>query len=154
MTEQIAIHCLNAIICEEVCEECELYGHTGTDHCEADAVRIAIAALEKQAEYKSLEEQGLLLRLPCKIGSDVFFVPSKANFGLNILHHRQEFNRVYHQKVARINFTENGWYVEGNMYLEYGVTDRLFVDKLYKETWFTTKEEAEAALEKMKGGTE
>ena len=101
--------------------------------------------------YMDAEEQGLLLRLPCKIGSDVFFIPSKANFGLNILHHRQEFNRVYHQKVARINFTENGWYVEGNMYLEYGVTDRLFVDKLYKETWFTTKEEAEAALEKMKG---
>ena len=117
-----------------------------------EAHNMAIEALEKQAEYKSLEEQGLLYRLPCKIGSDVFFIPSKANFGLNILHHRQEFNRVYHQKVVRINFTENGWYVEGNMYLEYGVTDRLFVDKLYKETWFTTKEEAEAALEKMKGG--
>ena len=52
MTEQIAIHCLKAIICEEVCEECELYGQTGTDHCEADAVRIAIEALEKQIPKK------------------------------------------------------------------------------------------------------
>lgn len=117
-----------------------------------EAHNMAIEALEKQAEYKALEEQGLLFRLPIAIGSDVFFIPSKANFGLNILHHHQEFNRVYHQKVARMHFTENGWYVEGNMNLEYGVTDKLFVDKLYKETWFTTKEEAEAALEKMKGG--
>lgn len=55
MTEQIAIHCLKAIICEEVCEECELYGQTGTDHCEVDAVRIAISALEKQIPYKPQE---------------------------------------------------------------------------------------------------
>ena len=40
--------------------------------------------LRKLAEYEDLEEQGLLFRLPCKIGSDVFFIPSKANFGLNI----------------------------------------------------------------------
>ena len=107
--------------------------------------------ITKLARYEDLEEQGLLLRLPVAIGSDVFFIPSKANFGLNVLHHYEKFNRVYHQKVARINFTENGWYVEGNLNLEYGVIDKLFVDKLYKETWFTTKEEAEAALEKMKG---
>ena len=55
MTEQIAIHCLKAIICEEVCEECELYGQTGTDHCETDAVRIAIKALEKQIPKKPIK---------------------------------------------------------------------------------------------------
>lgn len=58
MTEQIAIHCLKAIICEEVCEECELYGQTGTDHCEADAVRIAIEALEKQIPKKPITYTG------------------------------------------------------------------------------------------------
>lgn len=110
--------------------------------------------LRKLAEYEDLEEQGLLFRLPCKIGSDVFFIPSKANFMLNILHYRQGFNRVYHQKIARLHFTENVWYAEGNLNLEYGVTDTIFVDKLYKETWFTTKEEAEAALEKMKEASE
>ena len=30
--------------------------------------------LEKLAEYKNLEEQGLLLRLPCKVGSTVYAI--------------------------------------------------------------------------------
>lgn len=71
MTEQIAIHCLKAIICEEVCEECELYGQTGTDHCETDAVRIAIAALEKQIPMKPITYAGTN-RADCpKCGSTV-----------------------------------------------------------------------------------
>lgn len=104
---------------------------------------------KKLADYEDAEEQGLLLRLPIAIGSDVYFIPSKVNYDLNVLHHHEECNRVYHQKIARIHFIENGWYVEGNLNLEYGVVDRIFVDKLYKETWFLTKEEAEQALKQM-----
>lgn len=117
----------------------------------------AMAELREQLKvYEDAEEQGLLVKLPCAIGSDIYYIPSKANYGLNILHHHEEFNRVYHQKIARLHFTENGWYVEGNLNLEYGVVDRIFVDKLYKETWFLTKEEAEQALKQIqvvrKGG--
>lgn len=43
-----ALHCLKVMIDEEVCEECNLYGTTGTDHCEADCVRVAIKALEQE----------------------------------------------------------------------------------------------------------
>lgn len=52
MTIQNAIHCMKAMICEEVCEECDYYGKTGTDHCEADAIRMAIKALEEQSRWK------------------------------------------------------------------------------------------------------
>lgn len=52
MTIQNAIHCMKVMICEEVCEECDYYGKTGTDHCEADAVRMAIKALEEHPERK------------------------------------------------------------------------------------------------------
>ena len=31
-----------------------------------------IKASEKLAEYEDLEEQGLLVRLPCKVGTEVF----------------------------------------------------------------------------------
>ena len=31
-------------------------------------------ALDKLAEYEDLEEQGLLLRLPCKVGTSVYMV--------------------------------------------------------------------------------
>ena len=104
---------------------------------------------ERLKAYEDAEEQGLLLRLPVAIGSDVYYIPSKAHYGLNVLHNREEFNRVYHQKISRLHFTESGWYAEGNLNLEYGVVDRLFVDKLYKETWFLSQEEAEQALKQM-----
>lgn len=50
ITIQNAIHCLKAMICEEVCEECDYYGKTGTDHCEKDAIRMAIEALEARID--------------------------------------------------------------------------------------------------------
>ena len=57
MTIQHAIHCMKAMICEEVCEECDYYGKTGTDHCEADAVRMAIKALEEQPQWIPCSER-------------------------------------------------------------------------------------------------
>ena len=64
------------------------------------------ALINKLAAYEDAEEQGLLLRLPCKIGSDVYIVPSETNFRMNIFAGHPEDNRVYHQKVALITFTE------------------------------------------------
>ena len=57
MTIQNAIHCMKAMICEAVCEECDYYGKTGTDHCEADAVRMAIKALEAQPHWIPCSER-------------------------------------------------------------------------------------------------
>lgn len=51
-----ALHCLKVMVGEEVCEECELYGTTGTDHCEADCVRVAIEALKKEPKPKPMIE--------------------------------------------------------------------------------------------------
>ena len=65
-----------------------------------------------------------------------------------MLSKHEESNRVYHQKVARVTFTERGWYLECDKDLEYGV-DHILVDKFYKETWFTSSEEAEQALVKL-----
>ena len=91
--------------------------------------------------------------LPCKIGDDVYIIPSKANFDLNVLSGLEKNNRVYHQKVAKIVFAQDCWYVTGDADWEYG-TGRILLDRFYKETWFLTKEEAEAALAKMDGGNE
>ena len=52
MNEQIAIHCLKSEIELENCEECPVHGKTGTDHCQEDAIRLAIEALEKQIPKK------------------------------------------------------------------------------------------------------
>ncbi|RGR67461.1 hypothetical protein [Roseburia inulinivorans] len=103
---------------------------------------------EKLKDYEDAEEQGLLLRLPCGIGADVYIIPSKVNCELNILSLHPENNKVYHQKVALITFAEKGWYIECNKDREYG-TDRILPDKMYKETWFLSQEEAEAKLKEM-----
>ena len=68
-------------------------------------------------EYKDAEEQGLLLRLPCKVGDTVYIIQSNGQIKAN---------------EADMMFL-------GVMWDEYG------------KEWFTTKEEAEAALTK-KGG--
>lgn len=99
-------------------------------------------------EYRQLDEQGLLLRLPCGIGDDVYFIPSETNFKLNILNDKPQFNRVYHQNVARITFIRNGWYMECDKDLEYA-TVNILVDKMYKETWFLSQAEAEQKLKEM-----
>ena len=98
--------------------------------------------------YRKLEEQGLLLRVPCGIGADVYFIPSETNFKLNILNDKPQFNRVYHQNVARITFIRNGWYMECDKDLQYA-TGNILVDKMYKETWFLSQAEAEKKLKEM-----
>ena len=105
---------------------------------------------KKLAAYEDAEEQGLLFRLPCGIGSDVYMIPSKINYKLNILSLHSENNKVYHQKVDLITFTENGWYIKCDKDREYAI-ERILSEKMYKETWFLSKEEAEAKLKEMEG---
>ena len=105
---------------------------------------------KKLAAYEDAEEHGLLLRLPCGIGSDVYMIPSKINYKLNILSLHPENNKVYHQKVSLITFTEKGWYMKCDKDREYAI-ERILSEKMYKETWFLSQEEAEAKLEEMEG---
>ena len=106
--------------------------------------------ITKLATYEDADEQGLLFRLPCGIGSDVYMIPSKINYKLNILSLHPENNRVYHQKVDLITFTENGWYMKCDKDREYAI-ERILSEKMYKETWFLSQEEAEAKLKEMEG---
>lgn len=46
-------HCLLVMIDCEVCEECNLYGTTGTDHCEPDCVDGALHIIDK---YQKIED--------------------------------------------------------------------------------------------------
>ena len=109
-----------------------------------------ISAAEKLADYEDAEEHGLLLRLPCGIGSDVYIIPSKINYKLNILSLHPENNKVYHQKVCLITFTENGWYIKCDKDREYAI-ERILSEKMYKETWFLSQEEAETKLSEIEG---
>lgn len=56
MTENEAVYCLKADSesHSEVCEECNLYGVVGCDHCQNDAIKIAIKALEEVQQYRAI----------------------------------------------------------------------------------------------------
>lgn len=109
----------------------------------------AMADLREKLKYfEDLEEQGLLVKLPCKIGDTVYQIPSKVNYDLNVLHGYDANNRVYHQKVSKIVLDGEYWYLECDKDREYG-TGRICLDRSFGETWFLTKEEAEKALKEM-----
>lgn len=104
------------------------------------------AIADKLADYEDLEEQGLLLRLPCKIGDTVYVIPSKSNYELNVLHKHFECNRVYAQKVHSIEIYNSGRY--GYTLTTCEGWNRVISDH-YGETWFLTQAEAEQALKQM-----
>ena len=108
-------------------------------------------AIEKLATYEDLEEQGLLVRLPIKIGDDIYKIPSKANYDLNVLNGYKANNRVYHQKAYSIVFSQRGWFVQCDKDSIHA-PNVICVDAEYGKTWFTTSEEAEKKLEEMKNG--
>ena len=60
------------IECGEYCDSCS----QGAGNCETIKNMI-----KKLAEYEDLEEQGLLVRLPCKVGTEVFcFFPGDSHY--------------------------------------------------------------------------
>lgn len=58
--KEAVLHCLRAMIDEELCEECPLYGTTGTDHCEKDCVRLAIEELEQEPCEETISKKAVL----------------------------------------------------------------------------------------------
>ena len=106
-------------------------------------------AIEKLATYEDLEEQGLLVRLPVAIGDDIYKIPSKADYDLNVLNGYNANNRVYHQKVYSIVFSQRGWLVQCDKDSIYA-PNVICIDVEYGKTWFLTREEAEKKLEEMK----
>ena len=77
---------------------------------------------EKLAHYEDLEEQGLLLKLPCKVGDKLYYIAEYMNGECEIM------SNTMHSIRDILRFTDNmgsGFYI--------------------------TKEEAEAKLKEMEG---
>ena len=86
--------------------------------------------LTKLGEYEDLEEQGLLLRLPCKVGDTLYrLVPNLY----------REYVEI---KIAQFVINKNGIYFITNKGVSWSV------DKIGK-TVFLTQDEAEQKLKEM-----
>ena len=109
-----------------------------------------LAIMQKELKkYKDAEEHGSIVRLPVKIGDDIYKIPSKVNYDLNVLNGYKANNRVYHQKVYSIVFSQRGWFVQCDKDSIHA-PNVICVDVQYGKTWFLTREEAEKKLEAMK----
>ena len=109
------------IDCSCFCNNCS----QGTGNC-----RYIKNMVEKLAEYEDLEEQGLLLRLPCKVGDKAYYVHKG---GIDEVEVDSFFINV--NVFANVSF--------------YIGSDRFGKTLTPYKTLFFTKAEAEEALKKM-----
>lgn len=123
----------------------------GMGKCIDNNCSLVIDVCKKLATYEGLEDQGLLVRLPVKIGDDIYKIPSKTNYDLNVLNGYKANNRVYHQKVYSIVFSQRGWFVQCDKDSIHA-PNVICVDVEYGKTWFLTREEAEKKLEETENG--
>lgn len=84
-------------------------------------------AFEKLADYEELEEQGLLLKFPCKVGDSVFIIVGKD---------------ISKQKVKEIRIFDNR--------IEFVTSRRAFGIGDFGGHVFLTRKEAEEQLELLK----
>ncbi len=109
------------------------YGHMSYDCQLEEGNELLKSALDKLAMYEELEEQGRLLKLPCKIGDTVW---NYSCFGL----------RDY--KVTYMGFDKDGLlYFDCESGITYSFRCYL---KDFKDKIFFTKSEAEAKLKVKK----
>lgn len=94
-------------------------------------------AIEKLATYEDLEEQGLLVRLPCKVG-DTVYVPTR--------------NFVSELRITLVSVDTNEMAMYFSWLLNSGIYPNLDGFHGYElgKTVFLTREEAEKKLEEMK----
>lgn len=121
LTDEIGLKaCDNCKKCEHLCDAAE-------------------KALEKLADYEDAEENGLLVRLPCRVGDKLYHINGKF---------------ILEFTIYSFNADESGaWLIHAEHCSE--ETDRTFsrcfeTDAIGK-TVFLTQEEAEGKLKEMEG---
>lgn len=115
-----------SIMCSSYCDNCS----QGAGNC-----KTVKNMIKKLATYEDLEEQGLLVRLPCKVG-DILFLNNKG-----------ARNPIIKMKVSRITIISKSYNIKA---IEEDRGEVLFSNDVIGIKVFPTREEAEKKLEEMK----
>lgn len=89
----------------------------------------------KLKEYEDAEEQGLLLRLPCKVGDTVYTIPVRGK------------KEIVKKKIQNVEYRGIG-YAEGQRFF-INASATAYVESDIGKYMFFTREEAEQALKQM-----
>lgn len=96
-------------------------------------------AIEKLADYEDAEEQGLLVRFPCKVGTEVFVISPREGHYIKC--------QIKQIEISSTVFGKIHYFVQP--VAQRGCSFRYF-DNEFGKTVFLTREEAEKKLEEMK----
>lgn len=113
--------------------------------CQPSEMKKILKIAEKLKEYEDLEEQGLLLRLPCKVGDTVYYIsegfiePCSVET-IFLVDYMDENGNC--SNMAEIHYDRED--------CPYVSTDIYFTD--IGKTVFLTQTEAEQKLKEMEGG--
>ena len=91
-------------------------------------IKKLITEVKPYKEYKNLEEQGLLLRLPVKVGDTVY--------------------RIENGKITQTKITKYDIYADGSIWFSFSTSLSLPISK-FKTCIFLTQAEAEQKLKEM-----
>ena len=113
---------------------CEEFCKNAVDGCKNCYIQ---QVFKKLADYEDLEEQGLLVRLPCKVG-DTVYVPTR--------------NFISELRITLVSVNTNEMAMYFSWLLNSGIYPNLdgFHGYDLGKTVFLTREEAEKKLEEMK----
>lgn len=120
-------------LCKDICDDIEC----NCSKCELEK------AIEKLADYEDLEEQGLLVRLPCKVGDTVW----DNDFGYPESYEIKAFSYGYCDSYVEPDIEDEIIFYYENY--TGSITGAFPMSELGK-TVFLTREEAEKKLEEMK----
>lgn len=99
--------------------------------------------IERLGKYEDLEEQGRLIKLPCKVGDKIFL--DFAGFGKDV--------DKFTVKDFHLDCFKNG---ETTLFCDYESNDRTLSGQIdvmeFSKTVFLAKSEAEAKLKELRGG--
>lgn len=95
-----------------------------------------VSAAEKLADYEDLEEQGRLLKLPCKVGNTVYVISMGKIISLVV----EEISTFYVKNEKIINVKCQNADIFRN-----------YIEREFGRVVFLTKEEAEAKLKELRG---
>lgn len=113
----------------------------GMGECLDDRCSLMLDACKKLAEYEQLEEQGLLVKLPCKVGAEVFVILPRDSHYTKCQIKKIEIRPTIFGKIC--------YFAEP--VAKRGCCFRYF-DNEFGKLIFLTSEEAEKKLEEMKNG--
>lgn len=125
--------------CGEFCDSCS----HGAGNCKTIENMI-----KKLATYEVLEEQGLLVRLPCRVGDTVWVVTSPINV-FDECDGAAEYE-VYESFLSSVTYYTCGEQFRINAKVTNSFIVEYFRECDFGKTVFLTREEAEKKLEELK----